>query len=139
MMIVARFLELLVWLAPAFEEAMHWTREDEREFGRFMKTKMPQIQKSLKKVKRGATKYEEVNLGSGPRGCRFCISLQKAGYGFGNYDIMQIMGIAPMTGLNIDLLALVKEIDPQVPALVGHIYDDGKTRLKILGRTATTF
>jgi hypothetical protein len=138
-MIAARSLELLVWLAPGFEEAMHWTREDERELGRFMKMKMPEIQRSLKKVKRGATKFEEVNLGSGPRRYRFSISLEKAGYGFGNYDIMQMMGIAPMTGLNVHLLAIVKEIDSQVPALVGRIYDDGKTRLKILGRTATTF
>jgi hypothetical protein len=138
-MIGARCLELLVWLAPGFEEAMHWTREDERELGRLMKRRMPEIQRMLKKVKRGSTKNGELNLGSGPRGYRFSISLEKGGYGFGNYDIMQMMGLAPMTGLNIDLVALVKEIDSQVPALVGHIYDDGKERLKILGKTATTF
>jgi hypothetical protein len=136
--IAARSLELLVWLAPAFEEAMHWTRDDERELGRFMKKKMPEIQKSVRKIRRGVTKYREVNLGSGPRRCQFSISFQKVGYGFGDCDFMQNLGIAPTTGLNIYLLAIVKEIDTQVPAFVGRIYDDGKTRLKILGRIATT-
>ncbi|MGB9620057.1 MAG: hypothetical protein ACPL7K_06570 [Armatimonadota bacterium] len=121
---------MLIWIAPGWIE-YHRAGKELRWFVSAIGARYREILEKMVKVAGNPDACETVELGKGPFGMGYVIEITAEDPE--NADFMQMVGAAPRMGVAMDILAVTPSSAEKIYELVGHVYEDGSGRVKLVG------
>ena len=131
---------MLVWFVPGWEGFAKWSEVEEASIAALITRSFDKIGEGLDYVKSHRKDERDIDLGRGPGDRQYHMIVSYIGMGFGSYDFMQMIKLAPVTGTSMDILA--KMFRDELPsastdageALIARMYDDGdRWSIKMIG------
>lgn len=128
---------MLIWFVDDWINFAKWTTTDEIRIGELIFRKWTEIKETAKYIRNHRSESREIKIGNVNNSFKYSIRIFYTDKEESGQDFMQVIGIAPVMSVGINILVEIHDkIDQGKPmVLVGHVYDNNDDKmLRIIGK-----